>query len=153
LLSYGFIIVWFNNWHGVCIIFSTGSSVSDSKHQLFTKQSKGNTMETTTNTTTATITLTPSIDLMVDELGQLQDQAAALAAQIDTLKTTIKALGAGRYLGSRWQSVVTAESESDKVNWEAVAKYLNPSHQLITAHTKKVINVPRITTTLQKGKA
>ena len=111
---------------------------------------------TTTHTTQATdavISLNPSLDLLVDELGQLQDQAAALAAQIDTLKTTIKAQGAGRYLGSRWQSLVTAESESDKVNWEAVAKYMQPSHQLITAHTKKVINVPRITTTLQKGKA
>jgi hypothetical protein len=110
-------------------------------------------METTTHTTTASITLTPSIDLMVDELGQLQDQAAALAAQIDTLKTTIKALGAGRYLGSRWQSVVTAESESDKVNWEAVAMHFSPSRQLLTAHTKTVVNVPRITTTIQKGKA
>ena len=113
-------------------------------------------MTTTTHTTQATdavISLNPSLDLLVDELGQLQDQAAALAAQIDTLKTTIKAQGAGRYLGSRWQSLVTAESESDKVDWETVAMRLNPSTQLITAHTKKVINKPRITTTLQKGKA
>jgi hypothetical protein len=113
-------------------------------------------MTTTTHTTQATdavISLNPSIDLLVDQLGQLQDQAAALAAQIDTLKTTIKTQGAGRYLGSRWQSLVIAESESEKTNWEAVAKYMHPSHQLITAHTKTVINVPRITTTLQKGKA
>ena len=76
-------------------------------------------MTTTTHTDTgAVISLNPSLDLLVDQLGQLQDQAAALAAQIDTLKTTIKAQGAGRYLGSRWQSLVTAESESDKVDWE-----------------------------------
>ena len=112
------------------------------------------TTTTHTDTTTgAVISLNPSLDLLVDQLGQLQDQAAALAAQIDTLKTTIKAQGAGRYLGSRWQSLVTAESESDKVNWEAVAKHMNPSYQLITAHTKTVVNVPRITTTIQKGKA
>jgi len=111
-------------------------------------------METTTHTTTAAvITLTPSIDLLVDQLGQLEDDAAVLKAQIDSIKATIKAQGAGRYLGSRWQSLVTAESESDKVNWEAVAKHMNPSYQLITAHTKTVINVPRITTTIQKGKA
>ena len=110
-------------------------------------------MTTTTHTAAPVINLTPSLELMVDELGQLQDQAAALAEQIDSLKADIKAQGAGRYLGTRWQSVVTAQSESDKVNWEAVAMYLKPSHQLITAHTKKVINVPRITTTLQKGKA
>jgi len=110
-------------------------------------------METTTHTAAPVITLTPSVELMVDELGMLQDQAAALAEQIDSLKTAIKAQGAGRYLGTRWQSVVTAQSESDKTDWQAVAMYLKPSHQLITAHTKKVINVPRCTTTLQKGKA
>jgi hypothetical protein len=107
----------------------------------------------TDTTTDAVISLNPSLDLLVDQLGQLEDDAAVLKAQIDTLKTTIKAQGAGRYLGSRWQSLVTAESESEKTNWEAVAKHMNPSYQLITAHTKTVINVPRITTTLQKGKA
>ena len=111
-------------------------------------------METTTHTTTAAvITLTPSIDLLVDQLGQLEDDAAVLKAQIDSIKATIKAQGAGRYLGSRWQSLVTAESESDRVNWEAVAMHFEPSRQLLTAHTKKVINVPRITTTIQNGKA
>jgi hypothetical protein len=112
-------------------------------------------MTTTTHITTAApvIGLNPSIDLLVDELGQLQDQAAALAAQIDIIKTTIKQQGAGRYLGSRWQSLVTAESESDRINWEAVAMHFQPSRQLLTAHTKTVVNVPRITTTLQKGKA
>jgi hypothetical protein len=111
-------------------------------------------MTTTTHTTTAAvISLSPSIDLLVDELGQLEDQAAALKAQIDTIKTTIKQQGAGRYLGSRWQSLVTAESESDRINWEAVAMHFQPSRQLLTAHTKTVVNVPRITTTLQKGKA
>lgn len=111
---------------------------------------------TTTHTTQATdavISLNPSIDLLVDELGQLQDQAAALAAQIDTLKTTIKAQGAGRYLGSRWQSLVSPVAESKRVNWEAVAMHMQPSHQLITAHTSIVAATSKITTTLQKGKA
>jgi hypothetical protein len=110
-------------------------------------------METTTHTTTASITLTPSIDLMVDELGQLQDQAAALAAQIDTLKTDIKQLGAGRYLGSRWQSLVSDVAESKKTDWKAVAAHFTPSHQLITAHTTTTPATSKITTTLQKGKA
>lgn len=109
-------------------------------------------MQTTTQTP-ATIELTPSVELMVDELGQLEDQAAILKAQIDALKTTIKALGAGKYLGHRWQSVVTAPSESDRIDWESVAMHFNPSRQLLTAHTKTVVNVPRITTTIQKGKA
>lgn len=111
-------------------------------------------MTTTTHTTTAAvISLSPSIDLLVDELGQLQDQAAALAAQIDSLKTTIKAQGAGRYLGSRWQSLVVDVAEGKKINWQAVAEHFAPSHQLITAHTSSTPATSRITTTLQKGKA
>jgi hypothetical protein len=110
-------------------------------------------METTTNTTAAVISLSPSIDLMVDELGQLQDQAAALADQIESLKTTIKQQGAGRYMGSRWQSLVVAVAESKKTDWKAVAMHLDPSHQLITAHSTTTPASSRITTTLQKGKA
>lgn len=111
-------------------------------------------MTTTTHTTTgAEITLNPSIDLLVDELGQLQDQAAALADQIDILKATIKAQGAGRYLGSRWQSLVVDVAETKKTDWKAVAAHFNPSHQLITAHSTPVPATSRITTTLQKGKA
>jgi len=112
-------------------------------------------MTTTTHTTTAApvIGLNPSIDLLVDELGQLQDQAAALAAQIDTIKTTIKQQGAGRYLGSRWQSLVVDVAEGKKTNWQAVAEHFSPSHQLITAHTTTTPATSRITTTLQKGKA
>ena len=122
------------------------------------KQSKGkHTMTTTTtHTTQATgtvISLNPSIDLLVDELGQLQDQAAALKLQIDSLKDTIKQQGAGRYLGSRWQSLVVDVAESKKTDWKAVAAHFNPSHQLITAHSTTVEATTKITTTIQKGKA
>ena len=112
-------------------------------------------MTTTTHTTTAApvISLQPSIDLLVDELGSLQDQAAALAAQIDTIKATIKAQGPGRYLGSRWQSLVSDVAESKRVDWKAVAEHFTPSHQLITAHTSTTPATTKITTTLQKGKA
>ena len=110
-------------------------------------------MTTTTHTTAPVISLSPSIDLLVDELGQLQDQAAALAAQIDSIKATIKAQGAGRYLGSRWQSLVVDVAEGKKTDWKAVAEHFAPSHQLITAHTSTVAATTRITTTLQKGKA
>ena len=111
---------------------------------------------TTTHTDTTTgamISLNPSLDLLVDQLGQLEDDAAVLKAQIDTLKTTIKAQGAGRYLGSRWQSLVSDVAEGKKTDWQAVAEHFGPSHQLVTAHTKSVPATTRILTTLQKGKA
>jgi hypothetical protein len=110
-------------------------------------------MTTTTHTTAPVISLDPSLDLMVDELGQLQDQAAALAAQIDSIKATIKAQGAGRYLGARWQSLVVDVAEGKKTDWKSVAEHFAPSHQLITAHTTTTPATTRITTTLQKGKA
>jgi hypothetical protein len=112
-------------------------------------------MTTTTHTTTAApvIGLNPSIDLLVDELGIRLDQAAALAENIEALKTAIKSQGAGRYLGSRWQSLVSPVAESKRVDWKAVAAHFNPSHQLITAHSSTVEATSKITTTLQKGKA
>lgn len=110
-------------------------------------------MTTTTHTAAAVISLTPSIELMVDELGQLQDQVAALNEQIDSLKTKIKATGAGRYLGTRWQSLVSDVAEGKRIDWQTVAEHFGPSHQLITAHTKSVPATVRIVTTLQKGKA
>lgn len=111
-------------------------------------------MTTTTHTTTApVISLDPSIDLLVDELGQLQDQAAALAEKIDNIKATIKAQGAGRYMGSRWQSLVADVAEGKKTDWKAVAEHFGPSHQLITAHTTTTPATIKITTSLQKGKA
>ena len=110
-------------------------------------------MTTITHTTAPVISLSPSIDLLVDELGQLEDQAAALKAQIETIKATIKAQGAGRYMGSRWQSLVIDVAEGKKINWQAVAEHFEPSYQLITAHTTTIPATSRITTTLQKGKA
>jgi hypothetical protein len=112
-------------------------------------------MTTTITHTTASpmIDLTPSIDLLVDELGKLQDQAAALTERIDSIKATIKAQGAGRHLGSRWQSLVVDVAEGKKTDWKAVAEHFAPSHQLITAHTTTTPATTRITTTLQKGKA
>lgn len=111
---------------------------------------------TTTHTTQATdavISLNPSIDLLVDELGILMDRAAGLNENIEALKAAIKAQGAGRYLGNRWQSLVVDVAESKKTDWKAVAAHFNPSHQLITAHSTPVPATSRITTTLQKGKA
>lgn len=108
---------------------------------------------TITHTTAPVISLDPSIDLLVDELGILMDRAAGLNENIEALKTAIKAQGAGRYLGSRWQSLVTDVAESKKTDWRAVAEHFAPSHQLITAHTSTVAATTRITTTLQKGKA
>ena len=112
-------------------------------------------MTTTTQTTTAApvISLSPSIDLLVDELGILMDRAAGLNENIEALKTAIKAQGEGRYLGSRWQSLVSPVAESKRVDWKAVAAHFNPSHQLITAHSTTVEATTKITTTIQKGKA
>lgn len=102
-------------------------------------------METTAQTTAA-IVLTPDLALLVDELGFLQNQA-------DALKTAIKANGAGSYLGTRYVSKVIHPADTEKTDWETIAMHFSPSRQLITAHTKMVPNSPRITTTLQKGKA
>lgn len=109
------------------------------------------TIETLTHD--AVISLTPSIELMIDELGALQDHSASLILQIEGMKATIKAMGAGRYLGARWQCLVSDIAESKKTNWQAVAMHFSPSPQLLSAHSTKVDATLRILTTLQKGKS
>lgn len=103
--------------------------------------------------TQAAIVLTPELSLMVDELGFLQSQADTLKIQIDTLKTAIKGHGAGKHMGSRFQSLVSPVAGSAKIDWQAVAEHFSPSRQLITAHTTHTPETLRIVTTLQRGKA
>lgn len=106
----------------------------------------------TTQTQNPIIELSPSLSMMVDELGSLQDQADSLKLQIDSLKTAIKAYGAGRHLGERFQSLVSPVKPVETINWKAIANHFNPSRQLITAHTSYTDPTLRIVTTLQKGK-
>ena len=80
------------------------------------------------------ITLSPSIASYIDEAGALDAEIKALTKQLDAIKAKIKEQGAGDFGGFSFNAKVI-ESERVTVDWKAIAEKLNPSYQLITAHT------------------
>jgi len=77
-----------------------------------------------------------SVAALADRIGELDammkpmsDERAALAAQL-------KELGAGRYAGQLWSCTVS-ESTRTSVDWKTIAERLNPSRQLVVAHTSQ----------------
>lgn len=89
-------------------------------------------------TTQPTIILTPDLFTLVDEAGSIHAEIARLTAQLDKMKTTIKALGLGKTQGFVFESNVYKKDMADKINWQKIAMKFEPSHQLIAAHTTQV---------------
>jgi hypothetical protein len=81
-----------------------------------------------------TIILTPDLFSQIDHAGAINVEIKALEKQLETLKDLIKAQGAGKHAGFVFQAHVI-DSNREKTDWQAIAEKLNPSRQLITAHT------------------
>lgn len=92
-------------------------------------------MQTTHN---PSIILTPDLFAQIDQAGSINAEIKALEKQLETLKDLIKAQGAGKHAGFVFQAHVI-DSNRDKTDWQAIAEKLNPSRQLITAHTTNSI--------------
>ena len=82
-----------------------------------------------------TIILSPSLAAYIDEAGALDSEIKQLTKQLDAIKSHIKAHGAGDFGGFSFNAKVIEANPVERVNWEAVARKLNPSYQLIAAHT------------------
>ena len=83
-----------------------------------------------------TITLTPGIAAYIDEAGALDSEIKRLTKQLDAIKATIKAQGAGDFGGFVFNAKVIEANPVERIDWEAVARKFDPSYQLIAAHTK-----------------
>ena len=83
----------------------------------------------------STITLSPSLAAFIDEAGALDTEIKQLTKQLEALKAHIKANGAGDFGGFSFNAKVIEANPVERTNWEAVARKLNPSYQLIAAHT------------------
>lgn len=84
---------------------------------------------------TSIVSLTPSVFALIDEAGAIHAEVARLTKQLEKLKASIKAEGIGKHAGFIFEANVYEKAGGEKVNWEAIAKKLNPSYQLIAAHT------------------
>lgn len=104
-------------------------------------------MQTITQTKTtgsSSIALTPDLFALIDHAGALDQEIKTLTKQLETLKATIKAQGAGDHAGFMFTAKVVDVNPADKVDWETIAKRFNPSYQLIAAHTTQTKATQRI---------
>jgi hydroxypyruvate isomerase len=93
------------------------------------------TMQTITN---QSIVLTPDLFALIDHAGALDSEIKALTKQLDAIKTTIKSHGAGDHAGFTFSAKVI-DSERVTIDYKAICEKLNPSYQLVTAHTSSAI--------------
>ncbi len=84
----------------------------------------------------AIVSLSPSVDAMINEYGSIHAEITRLTKIKDQLSKDIKALGAGTYETPIYKGLVFPVKGRVDVDWETIAMKFNPSHQLITAHTK-----------------
>ncbi len=73
----------------------------------------------------------------VDELGAIKAQISALKAREDELKEELIASGEAEAEGTLFRAAITQTSRTT-TDWKAVSQKLEPSRQLITAHTTEV---------------
>lgn len=91
------------------------------------------------------IILSPDLFALIDESGAIDKEIKRLEKQLATLKTALKTMDAGKHTGFVFTANIIPVKESTRTDWETVAKRLNPSHQLITAHTQTIAASKRIT--------
>jgi hypothetical protein len=84
----------------------------------------------------AVIALNPSVQSIIDEYGSIDSEIKRLTKQKDALSVQIKQAGAGRFTASIYEALVFDVKPRVTTDWESIAMKFNPSHQLITAHTK-----------------
>lgn len=83
----------------------------------------------------STITLSPSLAAYIDEAGALDAEIKRLTKQLDAIKATIKAHGAGDFGGFVFNAKVIEAAPVSRTDWETIARKFEPSYQLIAAHT------------------
>ena len=72
----------------------------------------------------------------VDQLGNLKAQIAELQTKAKAIEASLKASGVARTSGLFFDANVFEQTRTS-VDWESIAKKLEPSRQLVTAHTSE----------------
>jgi hypothetical protein len=93
------------------------------------------------STFTRTVLALPSVGDLIDELGTVNAELADLEKRKERLRDALIAAGVSEGEGTLFRATVS-HAEVSRVDWKAVAEKLEPSRQLIVAHTSVV---PRVT--------
>ncbi len=84
------------------------------------------------------IIITSDIFSLIDQAGSIDAEIKSLEKQLATLKTAIKAHGAGKHAGFVFSANVI-DSERTTIDWQTIAERFNPSRQLVSAHTTHAV--------------
>lgn len=71
----------------------------------------------------------------IARLHQIGIEKKRLEREAKEIKDRYISYGVGRYESAE-HSVLVSECNTVRIDWKAVAEKLNPSHQLVSAHTK-----------------
>ena len=86
-----------------------------------------------------------------DTLGALKAQIAALEALAKIEHAKLVALGPGAHEGETFRATVSV-ADRETVDWKTIAKKLEPSRQLVTAHTdSKEVTTVRVVARTGEG--
>jgi hypothetical protein len=85
-----------------------------------------------------------NINAIADELGQLAAQIAELTARQDALKKDLIDAGVDVVEGDLFRATVTEVHPSPRVDFAAIVAKLNPSRQLVAAHTHDAKSYHRV---------
>ena len=92
------------------------------------------------------MTTTTTALKIVDQLGLIEDEIAAMQERADDLKNQLKLLGQGSYAGTMYVTTIKHTPEKKTTAWAAVAKELNAPADLIAKHTKITYDILSATT-------
>jgi hypothetical protein len=73
---------------------------------------------------------------VADELGKLRAEIDALKNSAEFLEDLLKQKGVTEAEGTLFRVRISYDVKTKRVNWKDVAAKLNPSHQLVQAHTR-----------------
>ena len=85
----------------------------------------------------APVIQTISASTLADNLGTIRAQIGPLLVKAVEIEAELKRRGKGAYEGLLFRVTVSVYSQA-AVAWKTIAERLNPSHQLIAAHSSTV---------------
>lgn len=83
----------------------------------------------------AAVTTAHALAAKVDRLGVLAAQAEAIKTEAARLRAELENAGLATIAGTMYRASFSQVKGSTRIDWQAVAAKLNPSRQLIAAHT------------------
>ena len=82
---------------------------------------------------------------IADAIGDARAQLAEAKSRLAFLENLLKADHVRQVNGSRYRVTIAYDIATTRTDWKAIAVKMQPSRQLVTAHTRQTIAPSRVT--------